>query len=68
MPLSCHSQTRIMDDFKKYYIRIKERKERTHVFTAVFPAINHWFEKTVVETGDEFSIIYIFINLFVNKV
>ena len=57
-----------MDDFKKYYIRIKERKERTYVFTAVFPAINHWFEKTVVETGDKFSIIYIFINLFVNKV
>ena len=40
------------------YIRIKDRKElSTHLFTAVFPAINHWFEKTVVETGDEFYII-----------
>ena len=58
-----------MDDFKKYFIRIKDRKElRTHFFTVVFPAINHWFEETVVETGDEFSIIYIFINFFVNKV
>ena len=53
---------------KNTYIRIKDRKElRTHFFTVVFPAINHWFEETVVETGDEFSTIYIFINLFVNK-
>ena len=36
---------------------------RTHYFTAVFTAINHWFEEAVVETGDEFSIIYIFITL-----
>ena len=54
---------------KNTYIRIKDRKElRTHFFTVVFLAINHWFEETVEETGDEFSIIYIFINLFVNKV
>ena len=54
---------------KNTYIRIKDRKElRTHLFTAVFPAINHWFEKTVVETGDEFSITCIFITLFKNKV
>ena len=38
-----------------------------HFFTAVFPAINHWFEEAVVETGDEFSIIYIFITLSVNN-
>ena len=51
------------------FIRIKDRNElSTHLFTAVFPAINHWFDKTVVETGDEFSIIYIFKTLFVNKV
>ena len=54
---------------KNTYIRIKDRKElRTHLFTAVFPALNHWFNETVVENGDEFSIIYIFITLFVNKV
>ena len=41
---------------------------RTHFFTAVFPAINRWFEEVVVETGDEFSITYIFITLFVNNV
>ena len=40
---------------------------RTHFLTAVFPAINHWFEEAVVETGDEFSIIYIFMTLFVNN-
>ena len=41
---------------------------KTHFFTTVFPTINHWFEEAVVEIGDEFSIIYIFITLFVNKV
>ena len=41
---------------------------KTHFFTTVFPTINHWFEEAVVGTGDEFSIIYIFITLFVNKV
>ena len=40
----------------------------THLWTMVFPAINYWFEETVVETGGEFSIICIFITLFVNKV
>ena len=55
--------------FKNTYILIKDRKElRTHFFIVVFPAINHRFEETVVETGDEFSIIFIFINVFVNKV
>ena len=39
---------------------------RTHFFPAVFPAINHWFEEAVVETGGKFSIIYIFINLVNN--
>ena len=43
------------------------RRLRTHIFAAVFLAINRWFEEAVVETGDEFSIIYIFINLFVNN-
>ena len=53
---------------KNTYVGIKDRKEpRTHFFTVVFPAINHWFEETVEVTGGEFSIIYIFINLFVNK-
>ena len=36
---------------------------RTHFFTTVFSAINHLFEEVVVETDDEFSIIYIFITL-----
>ena len=50
---------------KNTYIRIKDRKElRTHLLTAVFPAINYWFEETTVETGDEFSIIYSFITVF----
>ena len=40
---------------------------RTHIFTAVFPAINHWSEEPVVKSGDELSIIYIFITLFVNN-
>ena len=54
---------------KNIYIRIKGKKElRTHLFTAAFPSIDHWFEETVVETGDKFSVIYIFITLFVNKV
>ena len=39
---------------------------RTQFFTAVFPVINHWFEESVVETGHEFSITYIFIALFAN--
>ena len=41
---------------------------KTHFLTAVFPAINHWFEEDAVEIGDEFSMIYIFITLFVNNV
>ena len=50
---------------KNTYIRIKDRKEpRTHFFTVVFPAINHWFEETVVESGDENSIIYILFSVF----
>ena len=39
----------------------------THFFTAVFSAVNHSFKGAVVETGDKFSIIYIFITLFVNN-
>ena len=39
---------------------------RIHFFTAVFPAINYWFEK-VVETGDEFSTIYIFVALLIQS-
>ena len=39
----------------------------THFFTAAFPAINHWFG-LVAETGDEFSMIYIFITIFINRV
>ena len=41
---------------------------RTHFFTAVFPAINHCFEEAVVVTGEEFSIIHIFITFFANDV
>ena len=41
---------------------------RTHLFTSVFPAINHWLEVNFVETGDEFSKIYIYVNIFVNNV
>ena len=41
---------------------------RTHFFTVVFPAINHWFEEAVVDIGDDFSIIYIFKTVFMNKV
>ena len=41
---------------------------RSHFFIAVFPTINHWFEEAAVGTGDDFSIIYILITLFVNKV
>ena len=41
---------------------------RTDFFAAVFPAINHWFEEAVEGTGDEFSVIYNFITIFVNKV
>ena len=54
---------------KNTYICKKDRKElKTHSFTEVFPAINHWFEENVEEIGDESSIIYIFITPFVNKV
>ena len=41
---------------------------RTHLFTSVFPAINHWLEVNFVETGDEFPKIYIYVNIFVNNV
>ena len=41
----------------------------TYFFTAVFLAINHWFwVAAVAEAGDEFSIIYNFITIFVNHV
>ena len=51
------------------YIRIKDWKEmRTYLFTEDFRPINHRFEETVVETGGKFSIIYILITFFVNKV
>ena len=36
---------------------------RTHFFTVVFPVINHWLAVDVVETGDEFSIFYVFITI-----
>ena len=38
----------------------------THFYTTVYPAIDHWFEEAVVETGDEFSIVYIFKTFFVS--
>ena len=39
----------------------------THFFTVAFPVINHWFGLTSGEC-DEFSIIYVFITIFVNNV
>ena len=36
---------------------------RTHFFTVIFPVINHWLAVDVVETGDEFSIFYVFITI-----
>ena len=39
-----------------------------HFYTTVYPAIDHWFEEAVVETGDEFSIVYIFKTFFVSNV
>ena len=39
-----------------------------HFFTAVFPPMDHCFEESAIETGDEFSTIYIFMTLFVNNV
>ena len=41
---------------------------RTHFFTAVFPAINHWFRVVALEMAGEFSIIYVFITIFMNRV
>ena len=40
----------------------------THFYTTVYPATDHWFEEAVVETGDEFSIVYIFKTFFVSNV
>ena len=37
-------------------------------FPDSFSAINHWFGVVVVETGDEFSIIYIYITIVVINV
>ena len=33
----------------------------------VFPAINRWLRIDVVETGDKFSIIYVFITISVSN-
>ena len=41
---------------------------RTRSFIPVFPAINRWFEEDAVQTDDEFSIVYVFVNRFVNNV
>ena len=41
---------------------------RTHFFTVVLPVRNHLPGLEIVATGDEFSIIYIFIAIFVNRV
>ena len=40
---------------------------RTHYLTAVSPAINHWFGVAVVDTGDKFSINYIFVTFFMSR-
>ena len=40
---------------------------RTYYFIAVFPATNHWFEVVALQTRVEFSIIYIFITIFIEK-
>ena len=41
---------------------------RTHLFTIVLTAMNHWSGVDVVETGNEFSVICISIIIFVNNV
>ena len=37
-------------------------------FTAIFLPINHWFGVAAVKTGNDFSISYIFIIVFMNRV
>ena len=34
----------------------------------VFQEINHWFGVAVAETGDGFSMIYVFITFFENNI
>ena len=34
----------------------------------VFQAINHWFGVAFAETGDGFSMIYVFITFFENNI
>ena len=42
--------------------------ENNREMNIVFQAINHWFGVAVIETGDEFSIIYVFITIFANNI
>ena len=42
--------------------------ENNREINIVFQAINHWFGVAVIETGDEFSMIYVFITIFVNNI
>ena len=45
------------------------RIEDSRLFSSGFSCnINHYMDETATETGNEFSVIYIFITLFVNKV
>ena len=42
--------------------------ENNRDINTVFPTINHFFSVAIVETGDEFSIIYIFVTVFGNNI
>ena len=41
---------------------------RTQFLAVIFPAVNHCVVVDVVETGDEFLLIYVFIIIFANNV
>ena len=58
-----------MDDLTKYSFLYREQKRtEDSLFLVVLPAINYCFEETAVETSQKFSLIYIFVNVYVNKI
>ena len=48
--------------FNFHSLLLQEVLMRTHFFTAVFPTINHWFEEAVVGTGNNLSIVFLWIK------
>ena len=48
--------------FNFHSLFLQEVLMRTHFFTAVFPTINHWFEEAVVGTGNNLSIVFLWIK------